>query len=50
MTDHGTIAETGEISPMNRSQEEPAFAALLERHRRELHRSDGELFSLRRTP
>ena len=31
MTDHGTI------SPVNRSQDEPAFAALLERHRRELH-------------
>ena len=30
MTDHGTVA-------MNRSQEETAFAALLERHRRELH-------------
>jgi RNA polymerase sigma-70 factor (ECF subfamily) len=37
MTDHGTIAETGEISRMSRSQEEPAFAAQLERHRRELH-------------
>ena len=37
MTDRGTVAETGELSRMNRSQEETAFAALLERHRRELH-------------
>src|SRR5688500_9752392 len=37
MTDHGTVAETGEISRMSRSQEETAFAAQLERHRRELH-------------
>ena len=37
MTDHGTIAETGDISRMSRSQDELAFAALLERHRRELH-------------
>jgi RNA polymerase sigma-70 factor, ECF subfamily len=37
MTDQGTVTETGEISRMNRSQEETAFAALLERHRRELH-------------
>lgn len=37
MTNHGTIAQTGEISPVSRSQDEPAFAALLARHRRELH-------------
>ena len=30
MTDHGTIAQTGEISPLNRSQGETAFAAQLE--------------------
>ena len=28
MTDHGTVAETSEISRMSRSQEETAFAAL----------------------
>jgi RNA polymerase sigma-70 factor (ECF subfamily) len=37
MTDRTTTAETGESSRMSRSQEESAFAALLERHRRELH-------------
>ena len=46
MTDHGTVTGTGEISRMNRSQEETAFAALLERHRREFRRTSSASVSV----